>query len=71
MVQAAGECRRRKGWGRTPIAVRRCCGVRCPHSAVSSMVLAPETAAQAQMVRMLVRGYQRPCGERGSGIFSR
>jgi hypothetical protein len=44
---------------------------RAAHSAISSMLLAPDTAAQAQTRRIAVSEYQRPRLARGSGTRSR
>lgn len=54
-----------------PMAVRSAFEARRPHSASSSMLLAPETTAQAHTGRTPVSEYHRPRRIRGSGTESK
>lgn len=71
IVVREGERRHRSGCRRTPTAVSTVSGARAAHSAISSVLLAPDTAAQAQTRRIAVSEYQRPRLARGSGTRSR
>lgn len=71
IVADAGARRHLSRWRRIPITVRTAFEARWPHSASSSMLLAPETAAHAHTSRIAVNEYHRPRRARGSGTESK
>jgi hypothetical protein len=71
LVAVEGERCHRSRWRRIPMASSSSLPARCPHSASSSMLLAPETTAQAHTSRIAVREYHRPRRDRGWGTESR
>jgi hypothetical protein len=71
IVARDGDPRQQSRWRRIPMTARVSVPARAAHSASSSMLLAPETVAQAQTSRIADREYQRPRGDRGSGTESR